>query len=102
MVRIWLKGEGENNLNGTDEVHELARKKKFPKFPKCFSADACAKCDSYSGHKCLYMRVIYDYFKEQTCNDCGKHAIMFNAYNNIVQCHHCGRIWCEQEKVMLT
>jgi len=89
-------------MNGTDEVNELAKKKKFPKSPKCFSADACAKCKNYSEHKCLWMRVIYDYFKTLVCSDCGKHAIMFNPYNNNVSCHACGTIWCEREKVMLT
>jgi ribosomal protein S27E len=89
-------------LNGEKEVHELAQREQIPVPISCFSSHSCSKCERYGGQKCMYIKVIQAYFKKLSCNDCGRHAIMFNPFNNNISCHNCGTIWYDKEKVILT
>lgn len=97
-------------MNGYEQVQDLVNRKVIKlqgklKLPTCFVNQICVTCENYNGLKCLYMRIFQQYFSTFKCKSCGKNAIMFNPFNNVIQCHNCGARWIdpnETEKIMLT
>jgi len=95
-------------LNGIEQLQDLVKRKIINlgklMFPTCLSKNLCKTCENYGGNRCLYIRTFQQsYFESLECKSCGKKAIMFNPYNNVINCHACGAAWNDEdaEKIML-
>lgn len=97
-------------ITAQDQIKQLIKNKNLVllhnvPLATCFLKAKCGKCDYHSRQECYYLRLFYDYFKPFNCSSCGRNAILFNPYNNVVSCHNCGEIWHDpndKEKVMLS